>query len=687
MNEDEVFKAALQLRHQGLSQAEVDSEIAAASEGKYKTMAELQTGLHRQDMAGQGTAVEAFGGAAMPFLDRIGGALDAVGTVLPSPGFGFPTAPGGVEAAKAAYTQGRDIARDRNAQFAFEHPRMNLAARVAGGVGGVVTGGAALKGLGLLSEAATAAPSVLELARTGAVAGAGMGALQGLSDTPDLTDAPQATVDALEGGAGGAVAGALFGGATKPVMALAGRIPGFVRGLLPDFVPGSISREEAQIGNTARLAGSVLPENSEGIVSRLERSRPGEITLGDADRGVALDVSLRRAPTRAEGVQSAMAARSDAGGPALAGQVEQAAGVPGANAVEAQAAVQAARAPFRAATYKVLEDAHPEVIRTPKLDEALALPEVAGVVPDMPAPGMPDVAPLSFQRLQTALRLLRQKQEALFSGRALGDPIPVKAAADALEQGMEESMPMFRAANRGWAESAQALEGFDAGRKALGKDARVIAQELADLGSGTVGEEARNAYRLAALDQYASRLRNLSEGRNAGLKALRAGDQALESRLRVLFGNTEEMDRFFQSAQAERWLKSTQNALDGSKTQGRQAVDATLFGPRTAGGRLWRKLASWVQRDANAANPEADRMVDFLTARGSEMQRNLGLMTEAQARAAAARGALPGQAATAGLMGGTREGRQGALAAGVGATMFGPNSIKRLVGWDTGDSQ
>lgn len=666
---EELFQLALKALHGGMSPADVDALIQEDTNGSIASLDALKTHLNQQDMAGQGTFVEKAGGQALPFLDRIGGALDALGTVLPSPGFGVPRTPGGIEDAKAAYLQGRDIARSRNAAYTREHPHAAIAADIVGGVGGALAGSAALKGLGFLATAAKEAPTVLSLARTGAVAGAGMGALQGVSQTLDLTDVLQTGRDALTSAGAGALAGGAFGAATKPIAAIARGLPRFLTGLIDP----AAANEAATFG---RLS-TVLPPSTSASVARLEASRPGTPMLADADRGATLDAAVRRAPGQAEDVQAALAARTEGAGSRLAGQAEQAAGAPGANAVEAQAAVQAARAPFREATYKALETAHPDVIPTPALEKALALPEVASVLPNAAQEGMPEVAPLSFQRMQTALQLLRQKREAIFSGRAIGDPQPLVEAYNALESGMEEAMPRFRAANRGWAEGSHALDAFDLGRKALSKDSRVITQELADLGTGTVGEEARNAYRLAALDQYTSRLRNLAPGRSAGLKALRQGDQVLEGRLRSLFGDSKEMDQFFQSAEAERWLQQTQQSLTGSKTQGRTALDESLFGPRTAGGRLWRKLASWVQKDAGSAADEAQasRYITALTSQGPELQRVLAGIEAQRAAAGAARDALPAQAAGLGMFGGTRSGKETAAGAGIGGIMLAPHQV------------
>lgn len=683
---DELFQLALKALHNGTPRPEVDALIHEDTQGAIPTFDALKEHLNQQDMAGQGTPVEVFGGAALPFLDRIGGALNAIGSFMPTSGLGISATTGDVNAAKQAYIEGRDVARARNAAYTREHPKTALAARVAGGAGGALLGSEALQGVGFLAPAADAAPTMGQLARTGAAAGGAMGALQGLSDTPDLTDPVQAAKDAAIGAGTGALAGSVLGAATKPLSSLIGGAIRLGRGIIN---PAAVA-DEATLG---RLA-TVLPPSTSSSVNALEAARPGLPMLADADHGAALDAAMRRAPGRAEGIQTALADRSAGAGGRLADQAETAAlGVPadfpgatqGADAVEAQAAVQAARSPFRKATYDALEAAHPDVTPTPELEKALALPEVAAVLPNAPSEGMPEVAPLSFQRLQTALRTLRQRQESLFSGSTIGDPIPVKEAADQLERGMEEAMPRFQAANRGWAEGAQALDAFDLGRKALGKDSRVIAQEMKDFGPATlpsgkpntVAEEARNAYRLAALDQYASRLRNLAPGRNAGLKALRQGDQALEGRLRTLFGNTDEMNQFFRSAEAERWLQQTQQSLQGSKTQGRGALDESLFGPRTTGGRLWRKLASWVQKDAGSAADEAQahRYIDALTARGPQLQRVLAGIEAQRADAAAANGALPGRAAAAGLFGGTTGGKQTTAGAGVGALMLAPRSV------------
>lgn len=214
---DELFQLALKARHNGMSAADVDALISEDTNGAIASFDALKTHLNQQDMAGQGTFVEKAGGAAMPFLDRIGGALDAI-AALQNP-------QSGIEGAKNAYLQGRDIARARNAAYTREHPKSAIAADILGGAGGALAGSAALKGLGFLATAAKEAPTVLGLARTGAVAGAGMGALQGASSTPDLTDVPQAGLDALTSAGVGAVAGGVFGAATKPIAALARGIP------------------------------------------------------------------------------------------------------------------------------------------------------------------------------------------------------------------------------------------------------------------------------------------------------------------------------------------------------------------------------------------------------------------------------------------------------------------------------
>ncbi|HET7111721.1 MAG TPA: hypothetical protein VFI41_12690 [Gemmatimonadales bacterium] len=815
---DELFQLALKAMHNGMSRSEVDALIHEDTQGAIPSFDALKTHLAQQDMAGQGTAVEAFGAGALPFLDRISGALDAVGSVMVSPQTGL-------EGAKQAYLEGRDIVRARNAAYAREHPKMNVAMHILGGAGGALAGSAALRGLGFLGTAVSdAAPTIGQLARAGATAGGVVGGLQGLSDTPDLTNPEQAARDAAFGAGTGALAGGVLGAATKPALSAAGGAVRLVRGMLPDFVPGSISRAAATEGSTAGLASSVLPPNVSEIVSRLERSAPGEVTLGDANRGEVMDAALTRAPDlkprvaqdliersgRAGGILASQAEqatgaalppgaqgptlpsaadmrasvqdRAMTGGTRLAAAAEQAAGVPGIDAIEARAAARAARPALRARTFAVLERDNPEIDwnspTTKKLQDAMQLPEIAAVLPEV----NPGETPANFQRFQTAAQTLRDRADAIYAGGARGDARLMRGMAERLEQGMEDAFPGYGQARLGWAENQAVEKGTRLGKNAVNLDERQIAQNLRDFGPetrvdgtpNTVSEEARNAYRLSAADSYVASLRNLEPGSDAAKKALQRGDQSIEGRLRVIlgdneqvsqymeriradrlveahtlgakaldeaperipeilqsfgegpagaeartayrvrmldeytsdlrnmakganagraavqrsnqqlesrlraaFGSSAEMDKFFETAAAQEWLHASREAIAGSKTTPRTELVQSLFGPRNFGGRLWRKLATWVQADAQQAadRQTAGRMVDFLGAKGPEMQQNLSAVEAQRAAAAAARGALPGQATTAGMFGGTTGGKQFTAGAVVGPMMLAPSFL------------
>lgn len=213
---------------------------------------------------GEALARGALHGATMGFDDRAEAGARRLGGAL------------GISDETDYDTLLKDI-RDRNRKVAAEHPYVNFAGEMGGGIGSILLGGGLLgagaKAAGLGAEAATAANALgLGGKAVGTFGGtlrggATLGAASGLGNTEDLTNIPKATEDVIEGaGSGMLLGGVLHGtgaGIKKGLNTLVSKVPGskeFIDSAKRQYSGGSwnTSTTEQELKDT--VAGKLLPK-------------------------------------------------------------------------------------------------------------------------------------------------------------------------------------------------------------------------------------------------------------------------------------------------------------------------------------------------------------------------------------------------------------------------------------------
>lgn len=205
-------------------------EIASSLPSKVASTAKLDAPASNEN-AMQGVMRSVRGG--IPFGDRIAAAaktyephlFDDNGNVSPHVGNGL------------GYGENVDNEKAKANKFREDHPIVSTAGNLVGGLATIPFMPAKLTGA--LTGAATA-PSMATRALGSALLGGGMGTVQGVSDSPDLTDASTTLNHAAMGGAGGAALGAAFPFAARGVGAAGSVIADALRGY--DGISGPAGR-------------------------------------------------------------------------------------------------------------------------------------------------------------------------------------------------------------------------------------------------------------------------------------------------------------------------------------------------------------------------------------------------------------------------------------------------------------
>jgi hypothetical protein len=215
----------------------------------------------------------------IPFIDRFSAGMDTLaGTGLPG----------------ADYAKNLQNERLKDAAVAEQHPVLSKILGLGGGAAGVIA---------TLPEQAVVAPTMAARALAGAATGAGYGAVSGASDTPDLTNIPDASRRIAIGAATGAAAGGatplVAGGIGSAYTAGANAITGGTEGIsrraaaplmsaieadTPQAVQGTVGR----LGDQSMLAdaGPALLGKTQGVAINSDDARSVLGTaLGGRDAG------------------------------------------------------------------------------------------------------------------------------------------------------------------------------------------------------------------------------------------------------------------------------------------------------------------------------------------------------------------------------------------------------------------
>ncbi len=513
----------------------MDEFVYQRSEGKVRSVDELRASLRQRDMApgkAEGIARAAHQGMTFGWGDELSGALDAL--------FG------------GNYAETRDQERAAADAFRASNPKTALASEIAGSL------------LLPLGSAGTAArgTSLGRMAVAGGLVGAGAGALAGAgaSEAPTAAGVYDEAKDAAGLGFG---LGAGMGAAARPAAALLGGIPH----ALQDLLAPTAAAERRAASGLAKL----VPAGAETAALQMEQLRPGQGMLADVSPGMgtALRAAANKSPAVAEAAGQRLAARGSGAADRLATDLLAEAGVPGLNVPEITTAASRVVGRGRALNQKLygpLERLYPALTpsdETAPLLELLTHPEIEKVYAGVAGAGGRTGAP-SFTQLQAVLHKLQDATSAAYRRGETNLGSEMQTLSEQFSGAMEQAMPGFRAANRGYAVAQHTIRAFDDGAKAMGADSRDLAAMLARARKSG-GEEAVTAFRMGALDKMAQDLRALATNRDAASRYTTMGPE-LEARLAQLFPSTGAMKRFLARADVERMFRTTQERVAGNST-------------------------------------------------------------------------------------------------------------------------
>jgi hypothetical protein len=513
----------------------MDEFVYQRSGGKVRSVDELKAALRQRDVApgkAAGIARAAHQGLTFGWGDELSGAIDA--------------------ALGGSYAETRDREREAADAFRATNPKTALAAEVAGSL---------LLPFGAAGTAARSA-SLGRMAVAGGLVGAGTGALAGAGASEATTPAGvyEDTKDAAGLGFG---LGAGLGAAARPAAAMLGGVPHVLQDLL---APATAAERRA----TSGLA-RIIPEGADATARQMEQVRPGRGMVADLspDMGDALRAATNKSSAVSQAVRPELVARGAGTGERLAEDLLQTAGLPGLNLPEVTAAaknVVGRGRPLNQKLYGPLERLYPALTpseETAPLLELLTHPEVEKIYAGVVGSGGRTGAP-SFTQMQAVLHKLQDATSAAYRRGENNLASEMQTLSEQFSGAMEQAMPGFRAANRGYATAQHTLRAFDDGATAMSVDSRALAGMLARARKSG-GEEAVTAFRMGALDKMAQDLRALATNRDAATRFTAMGPE-LEARLAQLFPSEGAMKRFLARADVERMFRTTQERVAGNST-------------------------------------------------------------------------------------------------------------------------
>lgn len=470
---------------------------------------------------------------------------------------------------EGAYTQGRDVERERIRQA---RERLGWAGTAAEVGAGIATGGSAVAGGRALLSTGQAALNAAKL-------GLGAGALAGVGSGEDTADS------LVKGGIGGLI-GAGLGAALPPVAQLIGnRISGLQRLIgagnsnLPQQIVGEAIRADA---NTPASVGRRLTEAA-------GRGVPMAIAdTGDNVRGLLASVARRPGPGR-QATRAVVEQRQTEQSGRVIDAVEANLGRVGNMRQESDALIQQART----AAAPLYDEAYAAPARTS--EELIALLETpAGRqalnrARTIAANERRDPLAMGFDlndQGETILTREPSMQTMDYVKRGLDDIIeqyrdPVTQRLTLDEAGraingvrgqmlteLDRLNPAYGAARQAYAGPASAEEALQLGRQSLNSSAEDIEAAL-----GRMGDAEREQYALGFRAAMADNINRAVDGAGQAQRLL--GTPRKRQALQAVFGGEENFNRFIQTLSDERATTDTfRSVMTGSQTAERAAADA-----------------------------------------------------------------------------------------------------------------
>jgi hypothetical protein len=498
----------------------------------------------------------------IPFSDRFAAGMDTLtGTGLPG----------------ADYATNLQAERAKDMALDSAHPWLSKALGYTGG------GAAALA---TLPEGAVAGGStMLGRALSGAGAGATYGAVQGASDTPDLTNIPDAETHI----AAGATLGAGLGAAAVPVGAVAGKVAGSVSQKLADAL-------------FARTNGSGLtPDAADALIRafQMQGQTPSDAlaaaqNLGTgatlADTGQATrDLTARlaaREPSAAPIIADNLTSRADNLAPRINQAVTDLAG-PDFNAVDALSGLKARTAANGAAGYGPVLNSGATVDVTPVRDmiaQTRVDPIAEGVTEDPISQALARAQGLFVGRTPEAvpIKLIHNAQMAIgdqASAAMQSGNFAQARALTSVRNGLLDQMPdAYNAARQQYASDKAIEDAFTEGRSILASrsDGQVFDPDLLQARLNGMSNPEVSAYQLGARKALTD-VMGQARSDPAGIAGKLANENGYAAdKLRTLFGD-QPVSGLLDELDKQAQIRATNNlALGGSKTAMASAADGLI---------------------------------------------------------------------------------------------------------------
>ncbi len=556
------------------------------------------------------------------------------------------------------YEQNLAKERGQDKVFAEQHPYVDAAGKIAGGIGGAIA---------TLPAAATSiGPSALGNVAKMTGIGAGLGAAQGFGEG-------EGTVDRLGRAALGGAVGGTLGAAARPLAAVGRSIGESAPGrLVGDYVTGPIANIFSQ--GAESTAGNAALQR---LATQLQRARMTPEAAGTrlgqlGDQAMIADVNpqllssavgakVLPGETRSIAEQNLLSRDREAGN-RLVGAFESGQSPP--STFQALQGMDANRRAVGEQAYGGMRQAG--LAETPELEALKKIPDIQAAIKAVETDAAnKGIALEPIDVMHRVKQQLNLNADAAFQSGKPVNKADVGDLANRWESAFWQANPQARAADTAYAQAKSLPEVMQAGRNFLRKGTTEAATDasapaLADLLMGANPQQ-RAAAQLGATN--AARETALEGTRPARALAQRIDESApVQSKLTELYG-PEQAQKIMRQAEAEGVFANTSNKLlRGSQTAEKtsDALDSmSNVGIRaTPGGGLVPRVTEslgaftrWVRSPNEAVRNEIGRMT--INPNAKENAKTLELLAALlQQRANAGRGTAGIASAAGGQAGG-----------------------------------
>ena len=596
MADDKKTRAAWRLygkvrdwRRAGHSYQNINDKITELSGGTYKGQAQLEKALniHEDTVASQlsGVTRAAVQGATFGFGDELAGLAAGAGSLFTDEGFG--------EAREAETARVRGLSDT----FREQHPGLSLAGELAGGLAVPGAGGARVMAAG--GKAIGTGARVGGAAGRGLLLGAGAGALEGAGRAEGgLAERGRG---AAIGGAIGAGAGGLLGAgaaaAEDPLRKLAGSVLGASG-------PGRMARETlAELESaTGRRVGEGLAPGE--IAAEVEPRIFGQAIreAGDVSRRAEAITERKLGPLlKGRGEDLAVSFRKEMG-------IDR-------SYFESLEAAKENILKVRDEFYRPLERAV-DVKDAPELVSAIVGDPIA--LKRLPVHIQDMVGRMGDEGINfSAGQEIVEEIENAMAGGTLGSQSfqRMRAMKRRVQQEMEQAFPGYKEANRQYYNAIQRRDAHEIGQKAWGRSPAEVKQIMDKLPT----DEARDAYRLGALDKAEVALYELEGGAGTMASRMSRAGQGFKDRIEALFGGrADEAQRFLSEMERQGRLRLLNAAVYGGPDTARRLTRRSVQRGDLGKSGFMRGLVSTFFDDPKAQREAAVILTEILTTSGEE---------------------------------------------------------------------